>query len=121
MSDNAKIDHSYQRLNEEGGRLFEVNLSQLRLIYNFNTRSFVRGIFQYLDLNRNLALYDPIVRPFFEVKTETFFTQLLFSYKLNPQTVLFLGYSDNRLGTQELDLSQTDRTFFFKVGYALVM
>ena len=118
---NAKIDHSYQRLNEEGGRLFEVNLSQLRLIYNFNTRSFVRGIFQYLDLNRNLALYDPIVRPFFEVKTETFFTQLLFSYKLNPQTVLFLGYSDNRLGTQELDLSQTDRTFFFKVGYALVM
>jgi hypothetical protein len=118
---NAKIDHSYQRLNEDGGRLFEVNLSQLRLIYNFNTRSFVRGIFQYLDLKRDLDLYDPVVRPFFDAKTQTFFTQLLFSYKLNPQTVLFLGYSDNRLGTQELDLSQTDCTFFFKVGYALVM
>ena len=33
------------------------------------------------------------------------FTQLLFSYKLNPQTVLFLGYSDNRLGTC-LDLTR---------------
>jgi hypothetical protein len=118
---NAKIDHSYQRLDENGGRLFEANLSQLRLIYNFNTRSFVRGIFQYLDLKRDLDLYDPIVRPFFNAKTETLFTQLLFSYKLNPQTVLFLGYSDDRLGTQSLDLSQTDRTFFFKVGYALVL
>jgi len=26
------------------------------------------------------------------------FTQFLFSYKINPQTVLFLGYSDNALG-----------------------
>jgi hypothetical protein len=55
------------------------------------------------------------------------FTQLLFSYKVNPQTVLFLGYSDNQQGgdftgfEQRIDLTPTDRTFFFKVGYALVM
>jgi hypothetical protein len=118
---NAKLDHTFQRLNVDGGRLFEANLSQLRLIYNFNVRTFVRGIFQYLDLNQDPALYDPAIRPFIDAKTQTFFTQLLFSYKLNPQTVLFLGYTDNRLGTQDLSLSQTDRTFFFKVGYAVVM
>jgi len=118
---NAKLDHSFQRLDVAGGRLFEANLTQLRLIYNFNVRSFVRGIFQYLDLQRDLGLYDPAVRAFFGAKTQTLFTQLLFSYKLNPQTVLFLGTSDNRLGTQSLDLSQTDRSFFFKVGYALVL
>jgi hypothetical protein len=76
---------------------------------------------RFIDLDRDLGVYDPAVRPFLEAKTETLFTQLLFSYKLNPQTVLFLGYSDNRLGTQELDLSQRDRSFFFKVGYALVL
>ncbi|HEX3531795.1 MAG TPA: DUF5916 domain-containing protein [Thermoanaerobaculia bacterium] len=118
---NAKLDHTYQRLNVDGGRLFEANLSQLKLVYNFNVRCFVRGIFQYLDLKQDPALYDPAIRPFIDAKTQTFFTQLLFSYKLNPQTVLFLGYTDNRLGTQDLSLSQTDRTFFFKVGYALVM
>jgi len=118
---NAKLDHTYQRLNVDGGRLFTANLSQVKLIYNFNVRCFVRGIFQYLDLKQDPALYDPAIRPFIDAKTQTFFTQLLFSYKLNPQTVLFLGYTDNRLGTQDLSLSRTDRTFFFKVGYALVM
>jgi hypothetical protein len=118
---NARIDHTLQRLEVEGGELFEANLSQLRLVYNFNVRSFVRGIFQYLDLQQNPQLYRPEIQPFIERKTETLFTQLLFSYKLNAQTVLFLGYSDNRLGTQDLRFDQTDRTFFFKVGYAWVM
>jgi hypothetical protein len=48
------------------------------------------------------------------------FSQFLFSYKLNPQTVLLLGYSDNQLADRELDLVRTDRTLFVKVGYALV-
>ena len=118
---NAKIDHTLQRLDVTGGELFEANLTQLRLIYNFNVRSFVRGIFQYLDLQQNPALYDEEIRPFIDRKTETLFTQLLFSYKLNSQTVLFLGYSDDRLGKQDFRLDQTNRTFFFKVGYAWVM
>jgi len=49
------------------------------------------------------------------------FTQLLFSYKINPQTVLFLGYSDNSLGARGIDLVRADRTFVLKIGYALVM
>ena len=48
------------------------------------------------------------------------FTQFLFSYKLNPQTVLFLGYSDNSFANQDHDLTQADRTIFAKVGYAWV-
>ncbi len=47
------------------------------------------------------------------------FNQFLFSYKVNPQTVVFLGYSDNQAGTQSFDLTRADRTFFAKVGYAL--
>ncbi len=98
-------------------KLFEANLSQLRLIYNFNVRTFVRGIFQWQDIERNPDLYTFEVEP----TTETLFTQLLFSYKLNARTVLFAGYSDNHLGVENVDLTQTNRTFFFKIGYAWIL
>jgi hypothetical protein len=107
---NAKLDHTLRRLDADSGRV-EANLSQLRLIYNFNVRTFVRGIFQYLDFAGLENTQD----------SESLFTQLLFSYKLNPQTVLFLGYSDNRVGFESVSLGQTDRSFFFKVGYAWVL
>ncbi len=118
---NAKIDHTFQRLDVDGGELFEANLTQLRLIYNFNVRSFVRGIFQYLDLQQDPALYRDVLRPFIEPETQTFFTQLLFAYKLNSQTVLFLGYTDDRAGAVDYSLTERERAFFFKVGYAFAL
>ncbi len=111
---NVNLQHAFQRLSFEGNEIFTANLSQARLIYNFNVRTFVRVIVQYLDVARNPALYlFPIPD-----KTQTVFTQFLFSYKLNPQTVLFIGYSDNYLGMTNIDITQTNRTFFVKLGYA---
>lgn len=111
---NITLQHALQRLTLMGSEIFEANLSQVRLIYNLNIRTFVRVTVQYLDVARDPALYLFPVSP----KTKTFFTQFLFSYKLNPQTVLFLGYSDNYLGMTGIDVTQTDRTFFVKLGYA---
>lgn len=111
---NVNLQHAYQRLSLEGDEIFTANLSQMNLIYNFNVRTFIRVIVQYLDVARNTDLY------LFPVpdKTQTVFTQFLFSYKLNPQTVLFIGYSDNYLGMTNIDITQTNRTFFVKLGYA---
>jgi hypothetical protein len=111
---NVNLQHAFQRLTLEGDEIFTANLSQVKLIYNFSVRTFVRVIVQYLDLARNPNLY------LFPVpdKTQTVFTQFLFSYKLNPQTVLFIGYSDNYLGLTNIDITQTNRTFFVKLGYA---
>jgi hypothetical protein len=114
---NLVLNHTVQRLDVDGGELFEANLSQLRLVYNVSTRMFVRAILQRLDLTRNPDLYEFPVEP----ETETLFTQLLFSYKVNARTVLFLGYSDNQLGLQDVDLTRTDRTLFFKIGYAWIL
>ena len=50
--------------------------------------------------------------------TKRLFTQFLFSYKLNAQTVALLGYADNARGDRNLDVTRTDRTFFVKIGYA---
>jgi hypothetical protein len=111
---SLNLRHNFQRLGLEGTKILQANLSQMRLVYNFNVRSFVRLIIQHLHVSRNTDLYlFPI-----DATTQTFFTQLLFSYKLNPQTVLFLGYSDNYLGMTNVDITQADRTFFIKLGYA---
>lgn len=111
-----RLSHLLQQLDVEGGRLFDANLSQLTLIYQFNTRTFVRLISQYTGIQRDPGLYTFPV----DAKTEALFNQLLFSYKLNPQTVLFAGYSDNSFGDERIDLTRKDRTFFLKVGYAWV-
>jgi hypothetical protein len=116
------LDHHLQQVDIDEGELLEANLSQVGAVYQINIRTFVRALFQYSDIGRDTVLYTARE---VEPEDEELFTQLLFSYKLNPQTVLFLGYSDNQLGgTIEGDtirLTRTDRTLFFKVGYALVM
>ncbi len=114
---NLNVYHSLERLESSGLRTYTANLSQVRLIYNFNVRSFIRAIVQYRDVDRVPERYTFPVEP----RSKGVFTQFLFSYKINPQTVLFLGYSDNSLGLQGIDITRTDRTFFFKIGYALVL
>ena len=115
------LDHLFQRLDSDEGRILEANLTQVRTVYQINIRTFVRAIVQYADLEFNPELFIEDVAD----NEKELFTQLLFSYKLNPQTVLFLGYSDNAFGVREdervVGLTRTDRTLFFKVGYALVL
>jgi hypothetical protein len=115
------LDHAFQQFDVDGGRLLRANLTQLKTVYQLNIRTFLRAILQYEDLTRNPDLYKAQVPK----SEEQLFTQLLFSYKLNPQTVLFLGYSDNSFGSElaesTIDLTRADRTLFFKVGYALVL
>ena len=122
------VEHEWQEFEHEGDRFLTANLTQTTLLYHFNVRSFVRAIVQYEDIDRDLANYGPgITLP---EESQELFTQFLFSYKLNARTVLFAGYSDRHLGgdvlgrpadrVNDLDLTQTDRTFFLKLGYAFL-
>ena len=111
---NIYLRQTFERLNVKPGRLYTANISHLRLVYQFNKRTFLRTIFQYRHYKRNVSLYIDEETP----KDKGLFSQLLFSYKINPQTVLFLGYSDNYWGDHIDPLTQTDRTFFAKIGYA---
>ncbi len=112
------LEHHYETLDVTGGRLYTANLTDLRTTYQINVRTFVRWVTQYFDLERDPALYTFATK----AHSDTLFNQLLFSYKVNPQTVLFLGYADDYAGeTRSLDqLDQTSRTLFLKLGYALV-
>jgi hypothetical protein len=112
----ARVSHVFQRLEVDAGRLYTANLTQSSLIYQFNVRTFVRAILQYTDIQRTVGLYDDPEDV--EASTEGLFSQLLFSYKLNPQTVLFVGYSDDLAGNERIDLRRESRALFLKVGYA---
>jgi hypothetical protein len=114
------LSYNLDQLSVAGGQLYRARLTQLKMIYHLNVRTFVRAILQYTDISRDPELYGFPVEP----RTRRFFSQYLFSYKLNPQTVLFAGYSDNSdnsansAGSQGLDLRQQNRTLFVKIGYA---
>jgi hypothetical protein len=110
----TELSHAWQRLDVDAGRLFTANLTELRLVWQFDVRTFVRAIVQRSLIERDPALYvDPV-----EARSDRVFGQLLFSWKLNPQTVFFLGYSETDLGNDRVDLRQADRTVFVKLGYA---
>jgi len=111
------LRQTYQRLHVDGGRLFRASLTDLRLVYQFNVRTFVRLITQYTDIVRNPSLYEAEVDP----ASRQLFNQLLFSYKVNPQTVFFLGYSDSGFGYRGIDITTANRTLFLKIGYAWLL
>ncbi len=107
-------NHLYQRLSLGGEEIFTANLAQARVLYHFSTRAFVRAILQYRTIHRNPGQFQEPVN----TDSDRLFSQLLFSYKVNPQTVLFAGYTDTRLGAADYDLTLAGRTFFLKLGYA---
>jgi hypothetical protein len=115
---SVQFSYDLDRLDVDSGRLYRANLAQLKMMYYFNVRAFFRAILQYTDISRDPNLYTFPV----EERTRRLFQQYLFSYKLNPQTVLFVGYSDNasNVNVPSIDLQQTNRTLFIKIGYAVV-
>jgi len=114
----VESNYTWERLDVDGGRLYTANIGMLRVIYQFTKRAFLRSIFQYRDYKRDIALYeDEDTDP----RSKGLFTQFLFSYKINPQTVFFLGYSDDYFGDHQIDMTQTNRTIFAKLGYAYML
>ncbi len=102
------------------GKLFVETIERLRVNYVFSERALVRLIGQYVHTD-----FDPLLYTF-PVPEESgrFGGSALFSYKLNWQTVLFLGYGDNQALFQSSPsahshLVRTDNSIFFKVSYAI--
>jgi len=117
---NWKLDYIFQTLDVDGGELSEVQLTQSQFVYQFNSRMFLRSILQYQVLDQNPDVVSYSVNS----QVKTLFNQILFSYKINPHTVAFLGYRDDQQGfTNEpvhYGLTETDRTIFVKFGYAFL-
>jgi hypothetical protein len=98
-----------------GRRLFIARVSRMRSTYTFTSRLFLRGIAQYVSTRRDPSLYLQQVPE----KSGSFSGSLLLAYKLNWQSVMFVGYGDERELIDTNRLAPLDRQFFVKLSYAL--
>jgi len=74
----------------------------------------IRLIGQYIWTTRDPSLWVAPVA----AEDGVFSGSVLFSYKLNWQTVLFLGYGDSRVLDTNSNLLRANRQFFLKISYA---
>lgn len=109
-----QLDPTFERLNVLGDTLYTARLVDLRTTWQFNTRMSIRWIAQYRHVTRDPALYlDSVDR-----KSRNWANQLLFSYKLNPRTLLYAGISNGFRSVDQDPLDEQAQTLFLKLSYA---
>ena len=96
------------------GRLLRQRVSRLRGMYMFTPRMFARVIAQYVSTTRAPELFLSQV----DAQTGTFTGSALFAYKINWQSVMFIGYGDDRELSDTQRLRPSERQFFVKWSYA---
>ena len=97
-------------------RLFTADLLRLRATYTFTPRFFIRGIFQRVEVDRDPFLYTFAVDRR-EVAEDA---QLLIAYKLNWQSVAYLGYAEGKTFLPaSAHLERNGREIFLKLSYAI--
>jgi hypothetical protein len=111
-------DQSWVNVDDAAGvsrQLFIARVSRVRGTYTFTSRLFVRGTAQYVATDRDADLYTFTVPR----TSGTVSGQVLLSYKLNWQSVLFVGYGDDRMLSTQDRFEKVDRQFFVKLSYAV--
>jgi hypothetical protein len=105
-------------------KLFTARVSRVKSTYTFTSRLFARAIAQYVTTDRDPSLYAATVTP----RSASLSGSLLLAYKLNWQSVMYVGYGDNRATVESpLEpntlarserLAPLDRQLFVKLSYA---
>lgn len=114
------FDQTYSKLDAKNSagnnsNVYIAQISELRLSYQFDVQSYLKLSVVYCDVDRNPQNNTPLN----STQKKELSSQLIYAYKLNPQTVFFLGYSDNSFQDNDLTkLTRTERTFFTKISYA---
>lgn len=117
-----QLRHIYRSLSADSAKVFTANLSDIRLSYQFSVQSFLRLALIYSNVEQNLANNPQVPVGALGARSKGLGSQLLYSYKLNPQTLFFAGYSDNAYADDELThLTRDKRSVFFKVSYAWML
>ena len=95
----------------------------MRVSYQFDIQNLLKLVIQYTDIDRNTTLYkdnqDDDEDNDYGKRSRYFSTQLIYSYKINPQTLVYLGYADGGFQNDNFNSLQRDRrTLFAKFSYA---
>jgi len=108
------LNTEYRYLDVDEGRLFDAQVQRLKATYTFNSKSFVRLIGQRVRTDRDPSLYE------FPVPAQSGSNTIsgLFAYKLNWQTVFFLGFGDADVLTEQDRYEDAEQSVFLKISYA---
>ncbi len=111
-----EVDNLHETMDVDRGWLYRANIAQLEGTWQLNVRTFIRAILQHVVYDYNTELYQDGRGS----RDEELYAQLLFSYKVNPRTVVFVGYSEDSRGDATYDLTPAIKSVFVKLGYAWV-
>jgi hypothetical protein len=109
------FDYEYQRLDAEGDWVYVAKLIDARITYQINAKQFIRVVVSLSDIERNQANYNDAV----DAEYEDSGVQLLYSYKVNPLTKFFVGYSDAAYRNDNVaKVTANEQSLFMKFSYA---
>jgi hypothetical protein len=117
---DVTLTDALQRLSMPSGQILLAQTAQLRTVYYMSQRAWVRALVQLRDTDRDPLLYTSTV----DRNATSLFNQLLFTYQVSPQSLVYLGYSDNSAAATSASaartpLTRTDRTIYMKLSYAV--
>lgn len=119
----AELKYRYEKLEADGQEVFTASLADLRINYNLDVRNSIRLSLIYTDIHQNINNQPAVAVD--DLPSENFTDiamQLIYSYKINPQTVFFAGYSDHAYEDDNLTrLEKDNRSLFMKFSYAWLM
>ncbi|MEX2259718.1 MAG: DUF5916 domain-containing protein [Woeseia sp.] len=111
---NVELVGKAQTLERDGGTAFRAFALDSRASWQFDPRQRLRLSVQASEVERDPALYATTV----ERRSRNVAGQLLYSYKLNPRTAGYLGYSHGAYADDDqLQLADRDRAVFLKLSY----
>lgn len=103
-----------QRMRRDGGTAFEATVLNAGGSWQFDPRQRLRLTLQGSQVERDVSLYaDPI-----EARSRDWAAQAVYSYKVNPRTVLYAGASYGAfMDDEHPDLFGDTRSVFVKMSY----
>ena len=111
----AQLTTTREWLDLDEGRLFSATIDWLKVTYTFSSRTLVRLIAQQNEVERNAALYSGEILD----RDRSVSLSGLYAYRLNWQTVFFLGFGDSSITADRGQLVHQPRSVFMKIAYAL--
>jgi hypothetical protein len=114
---DLQLSYIDETLSRDGGEVYHAQLADVRLAWQFDLRQRLRLAVQAGRTERDPRLNARPGQPAGDRETSDTGTQLVYSYKFNPRTVFYAGYSDSYIGSDSVDTYQAGRSLFLKFGY----
>lgn len=111
---SSNIDYVIEDLSTDQGTVFEAQQINMRLAYSLDVRHSLRLSLIYTDIDYNQNNYSVAQEP----RYKDLGSQLIYSYKVNPQTAVYIGYSDFSASDNFQNLERLQKSFFAKFSYA---